>query len=461
MGPSVQNAHYSQFSSISNTTPVARSGSRTSSSQLTSKLPTRHRCPRQFPNRLSAIRFASTIPLATRTDDLLTSSNFPSATPDTEIQSHHASAATTAPEAEFNTPETFDAFIDSGPEISEHIGFLKELGLDYGWGPTAMIEWLLEHVYIYTGLPWWGSIALTAVAVRIGLLKFYIDAADTNAKMQSLKPAMIPLMKRITQARKDQDRVELMKASQERYDMFKNADIKFYKIAIPLVQIPLGFGTFRLLRGMGYLPVPGFDHGGCLWFKDLTLPDPYGIMPVVTSISYFLAFRSGTNSGEVGAGMSPSTLALFQYIIPLVTGVFSLFFPAALQLTLFITSIFTVSQSYIFRQPGFRKFMNMHPILTPPKKGPPKPIINIKASRKMQAMRPMEQKKTGWAAVKQTMETAVNDLQKKSKEMQGQYVPDAKPARRSEAERKHAKAYEEKRQRELAQRRFESQQRRR
>ena len=188
--------------------------------------------------------------------------------------------------------------MEAPTQVSEHIGFLKELGLDYGWGPTSTIQWLLEHVYIYTGFPWWASIVLTAVAVRVGLLKFYIDAADTSAKMNALKPAMVPVMKRITAARIAEDRLELGRASQERHAIFKNAGIKFYKVAIPLVQVPLGFGTFRLLRGMGYLPVPGLDQGGCLWFTDLTLPDPYGIIPIVTSTSYFLAFRVGWSSAR-------------------------------------------------------------------------------------------------------------------------------------------------------------------
>ena len=160
--------------------------------------------------------------------------------------------------------------------------------------------------------------------------------------------------------------------------------------------------------------------------------------------------------------MKSSTLVLFQYIIPVVTGLFSLFFPAALQMTLLVTSVFTVSQSYLFRQPGFRRFLNIHPMPEPPKPDPTKTVINVRARRKGQTgSEPPEEKKRGWAAVQARLESAYDDLLKKGKEIQGQYVPDEKLERRSAAEKKQAKAYEERRQREIAQTRPDTKQRRR
>lgn len=50
-----------------------------------------------------------------------------------------------------------------------------------------------------------------------------------------------------------------------------------------MVQIFTGFGTFILLRGMANLPVPGLEHGGLLWFHNLTVPDPFLILPLATS----------------------------------------------------------------------------------------------------------------------------------------------------------------------------------
>ena len=49
------------------------------------------------------------------------------------------------------------------------------------------------------------------------------------------------------------------------------------------------FGMFRLLRGMAALPVPGLEDGGILWFQDLTMPDPFYILPVASAaVMYYI-----------------------------------------------------------------------------------------------------------------------------------------------------------------------------
>ena len=32
----------------------------------------------------------------------------------------------------------------------------ERLGIDYNPGPAVCCRWLLEHIHVYTGLPWWG-----------------------------------------------------------------------------------------------------------------------------------------------------------------------------------------------------------------------------------------------------------------------------------------------------------------
>ena len=154
-----------------------------------------------------------------------------------------------------------------------------------------MIQWLIEHVHVYSGLPWAGTIVVTVAIVRFSLLKSFIDASDMGARMASVKPATDIQLKRMAEARAKEDRQMLMAASGERNKIHREAGVKFWKMLVPFVQVPLGFGTFRLLRGMGALPVPGFDTGGALWFQDLTMPDPYGILIISTSLMYFFSFK--------------------------------------------------------------------------------------------------------------------------------------------------------------------------
>ena len=177
------------------------------------------------------------------------------------------------------------------PPVYEHLGFLKEMGLDFGWGPTAFVETILEHVHVYIGTPWWASIGVTVLIIRAAVLKFYIDAADCSARRQIVKPYEDEINTRFKAARAEEDRNALRSAWMDRKDLHKRAGIIWWKSLLPLVQLPIGFGTFRLMRAMATLPVPGFDTGGLLWISDLTIPDPYYFIPIATAWAYYFAFK--------------------------------------------------------------------------------------------------------------------------------------------------------------------------
>lgn len=215
-------------------------------------------------------------------------------TPIANIQPEYASPkqpiSGTSGEELISTPLD-DVITSIGSPVREHLGFLKEMGLDYGWGPTAFMETLIEHVHIYAGTPWWASIAISMVIIRGILLKFYFDAADTSARNQLISEHTTPMMDRYKAAAVAQDRVAMQQASAEMKEMRRAAGIKMWKLYVPMLQIPLGFGTFRLMRGMAHLPVPGFDSGGFLWIQDLTLSDPTFILPALTSACYYYTFK--------------------------------------------------------------------------------------------------------------------------------------------------------------------------
>lgn len=229
---------------------------------------------------LTAARFASTAPNNTLT--------IPVAAPTDTLPPVESVAA---PSTDF-TPTTLDDVLSSElPPIPEHIGYLKELGLDYGWGPTAFIETLLEHVHIYTGTPWWASILLTAFVIRLALIKGYIGASDTSARLTVLTPHIDPIKKRLQAAKDAKDQAALTAIQSEIWGTYRAAGVQLWKMAVPLIQVPLGYGTFRLMRGMAALPVPGLEDGGFLWIKDLTLADPFFLLPILTSAAFYYTFK--------------------------------------------------------------------------------------------------------------------------------------------------------------------------
>lgn len=49
--------------------------------------------------------------------------------------------------------------------------------------------------------------------------------------------------------------------------------------------MPIFISFFMGLREMASTPVESLKTGGIFWFKDLTLPDQYYAMPIITSLT--------------------------------------------------------------------------------------------------------------------------------------------------------------------------------
>ena len=146
------------------------------------------------------------------------------------------------------------------------------------------MQWILEHIHVWGGAPWWLSIVLTALAVRVAFLKPVFMASDTTARLNAIKPATAPFTERMKEARRLQDTNALLKAKQDISAIYRRAGIELWRSFLPLLQTLPGFGAYRILGGMTRLPVPGMDSAGVLWFPDLTLSDPYYILPIATGL---------------------------------------------------------------------------------------------------------------------------------------------------------------------------------
>jgi len=196
--------------------------------------------------------------------------------------------------------------------IPERIGYLSELGLDFGWGPTSTMQWLLEHVHVYSGLPWWGSILATSLLLRLAMLKPLVVAQENSSKLSVLKqtePGYDAAMKDVMAAAANQDQVAMQVAKRLAKQYEVKHGVQKWKVALAFVQIPIGFAMFRLLRGMTHIPVPGLETGGLLWFTNLAVPDPYYILTAMGPIAM-------VTSMAVSLLFIPPNLELQPHVIP-------------------------------------------------------------------------------------------------------------------------------------------------
>ncbi|KAJ6155422.1 hypothetical protein N7470_005988 [Penicillium chermesinum] len=221
--------------------------------------------------------------------------------------------------------------------IPEHIGYLKELGLDYGWGFTATMEWLTEHIHLSLGFSWVSSIVIMGILTRAVLLRPFFQASDNGAKLAAIKHIEEPIRSDYIRLQKEGKTLDAQRKVAELRDLRKAHGISAMKSLVPMLQIPLGFGMYRLVNGMASLPVPALADESFLWITDLTRGASSGSM--------------GMLNGPVGKGL--------PYILPGITLLFMMFQPAALQLYFASTGVWAAVQSAIVNSPRWRRRLGL------------------------------------------------------------------------------------------------------
>ncbi|QDS69024.1 hypothetical protein FKW77_009616 [Venturia effusa] len=258
------------------------------------------------------------------------------------------------------------------PIISEdHYGFLREMGLNYGFPYIRnTLEVIMENVHVHAGTEWWATIALSAIAVRLVMMVPMAIGSHHIAKLEIIKPYTEEAKEKMEKARLSNDPMAIQEARKEAAQLMKAAGYQMgWPLAPMFLQGLFGFAAFRLLRAMTELPVPGLETGGALWFMDLTVPDPWFALPLAMGFVMHLIGRIG---GEMGrTEMSESLRKTMLYIIPPIISAVVAFQPAALQVSFLTAIIWGAGQAYLFRRPWFRKFFRMEPFPTRPSQSTP------------------------------------------------------------------------------------------
>lgn len=242
---------------------------------------------------------------------------------------------------------------------SDQLGYLDSIGLAQGFGPTALIEKLLEYTHVFTGLPWWGTIIATTLTVRFLMFPLYVKASANGAKMAKIKPRLDEIMNKLKNADSPQEQVE---ATHERRHLLKTHDVHMSHQFFPMLQLPIAYGFFQGLRKMANYPVEGFSSQGFGWVQDLTQVDPYLGLQVISASVVLGMFRLG---GETGATQMNPAFKNVMYILPIVSIFVTKNFSAAVVLYFAVNSVFSFLQTLVLRNKYFRKTFNIPAIQAP------------------------------------------------------------------------------------------------
>lgn len=179
--------------------------------------------------------------------------------------------------------ESLLAAIQSPIITEDHYGFLRDMGLNYGFPYiTNTLEIVMENIHVYAGTEWWATIALSAIAVRCLMVVPMAIGSHHMAKLEVIKPYTKAAQEKVAKAKESQDPMAMQEAQKEVTQLMKAVGYKMgWPLAPMILQGVFGYCAFKLMRAMTKLPVPGLETGGTLWFLDLTVRDPYFIIPIV------------------------------------------------------------------------------------------------------------------------------------------------------------------------------------
>ncbi|PRW56043.1 mitochondrial inner membrane OXA1 [Chlorella sorokiniana] len=248
------------------------------------------------------------------------------------------------------------------------------------WLGTRLVQNLLVAVHDATGLPWWQSIMVTTLAMRVATLPVMIAQIKNTYRMSQARPEMEALMEYVKeeQARGNMDAA--MQHQQRVLQVWKKYNCNPFKSLLGIfVQAPIFIGFFSALRGFAAHKLPSLAEGGALWFTDLTVADPTYMLPALAGLSFLATVELGAADGMEGQPEATrkkmkNAMRVVALAVPLV----STSMPASVFMYWTASNVFSLGQTMMLKVPLVKKVLGL-PDLSKlrsgkPDVGPGKPV---------------------------------------------------------------------------------------
>lgn len=239
----------------------------------------------------------------------------------------------------------------------------KTLGLG-GWTPVGLVQNCMEFLHIGLDLPWWTCIMIGTICVRTIIFPLVIMSQRNSAKMNNNLPQIQHLQNKMTEARQSGNAIEASRYSQEMVHFMKEKDLNPFKnMLVPLAQAPLFISFFIGLRQMANAPVESLKDGGLFWFMDLTVPDQFFLLPIITSCTMLLTIEVGTD----GARLASANLQTMKYVLralPFVILPFTINFPGAILTYWTCSNFISLMQVGVLKIPAVRDYFKIDKLIT-------------------------------------------------------------------------------------------------
>lgn len=167
-------------------------------------------------------------------------------------------------------------------------GDITSLGLASWWSPVGIAQSAFEFIQVTTQLPPWASVFVFAGFFRLLLLPLSIKSLRFNANMNPHRPRFQELTKQLQEASRSPE--GFMAASQEirarHKELYREIGVSpsLAVFLFPVANITLAIGSFIAFERMARAFIPQLVVGGIWLWPSLCLPDPYLLIPIVSTL---------------------------------------------------------------------------------------------------------------------------------------------------------------------------------
>jgi YidC/Oxa1 family membrane protein insertase len=235
--------------------------------------------------------------------------------------------------------KTFAAKLYVGPKIQKELEKIApglELTVDYGflWWIGLPISYMLMFFQSLV-INWGFAIILVTVAIKTLLYPLARAQYRSFAKMRLLQPKMASMKERY-----GDDKQQM---SQKMMELYKKEKVNPLGGCFPLlIQMPVFIALYWVLMELVELRHAPF----MLWINDLSVQDPYYVLPLLMGLSMYLMQKMQPTSPT----MDPMQAKMLQ-MMPVLMTVFFVFFPAGLVLYWLFNNLISIAQQlYITNQ---------------------------------------------------------------------------------------------------------------
>ncbi len=205
-----------------------------------------------------------------------------------------------------------------------------ELTVDYGWLTPVSSPLFWVMTYIHRAVNNWG-VAIILLTLLIKLIFFPLSAASykSMARMKKMQPRMKTLKERFGD--------DKQKFQQAMMEIYKKEKINPMGGCLPIIiQIPVFIALYWVLLESVELRQAPF----ALWIQDLSLQDPYYVLPILMGASMFAQQMLNP------APMDPMQQKIMM-ALPVVFTVFFLWFPSGLVLYWLVNNVLSIGQQWV------------------------------------------------------------------------------------------------------------------